>query len=639
MKVSVDIETSCNKSSCQHYKQSGPPCGHALYPRTAAIDIIGVVTSSGQEAVFSELSQFQEWLLKNRASNLELGGHNFVFDLSHLQENGLDLLQYGTWSWDSRLEAYLSRDKIPADWLYRYEQARPKQVRRGSPHSLKTLAPYFLQVDPYWEVSDKHDADYVLKDARYALALSDLFQGKLKQEGSFTFYQQHLLPWSDMLLKATMGGVAVNQEAMENLDVELETEQDEAEAYLRDSWHEAQVQYTEQAVKKLQMKYAHMALTRLGKTSPITIEAVGSRLMTYSQLYLKAKAKQDTTLNLNSSTQIKWLLQDYLHLDITNEDDEVTTGISTLEQLAASGRDDISVFIKWRKSGKLRQYIEQYRNFLDSTGRLHPTYHVTGTRTGRLSASEPNLQQVNKRLKPVFQAPEGFQLVGFDLSSIETALIALYTHDNNLYQIFKSGESPHNRNVKVFFGFEDDEAEIPEKYPLHRQATKNVGFALFYGAGAQRIKQTFLSKGFIFTDEECWQMLTNYRKEYQAVFDFHKHITAYLERGGVLENLFGRPLYIERSNAYMTGFNTLIQSSASDLCLVGAQRAFAEATRLSIAAQPALFIHDYVGFYVPEDDANKFADILKTAMTSFQLRCEHGPIQLRVEGGSSTEWR
>jgi DNA polymerase I-like protein with 3'-5' exonuclease and polymerase domains len=250
-----------------------------------------------------------------------------------------------------------------------------------------------------------------------------------------------------------------------------------------------------------------------------------------------------------------------------------------------------------------------------------------------------NCQQVPSKLYSLFKPREGMRFIIYDLSGIEAALIALYSNDKTLHGILSSGTSIHDFNAQLLFDLRTPLDQIKAKHPRERQTIKNVGFACFYGAGANRIKTVFQTAGFTITDQEAKDKLKTLKEAYSEVFKFHKDITATFEEGQTIENLLGRPIAIpDPADAYMRGFNTLIQSSASDLNLHACHRAEALWAKDGLQAHPLLVIHDCIVAEAKTDHAEMAANILVKCMTDYDLTCDHGKIKLAVEGGVSERW-
>jgi DNA polymerase I-like protein with 3'-5' exonuclease and polymerase domains len=577
-------------------------------------------------------------------------GHNITFDIKFLLVKGwLDKMPEQLH--DTQLMAHVIKDKVPKSFLERYEEERKlrnKSLRKGFSHrparslSLKVLAPWFLKVPWFWENPESHDdEDYNKKDCVYTRKLFDLFWPKLEESG-LEFYQNKMLPWSKMLLEMSLKGIELNFWAMDTVHAEHSRLVIELENKLDETWADAHKTYYGMQYGALQTKYQEMAAQALTKAKdPLK---TSNR---YQSLLLAAAEKLPRKINYQSPDQMKWLLKDYLQLDITKvdevEDDEdpESTGKAVLNRLASQGRDDVKTFIELRKSSKiLTGFLPTYKE-LQVDGVLHPTFNITGTRTGRTSSSNPNLQQVPPKLYSLFKPRHGYKFIQYDLSGIEAALIALYSNDRTLYDILASGTSIHDYNASLLFDLGCPLADVKEKYPRERQTAKNLGFATFYGAGANRIKTVFGAGGFTIDDREAKSKLAILKDGYPSVFKFHKEITGIFEAGQIVENLVGRPISIaDKSECYMKGFNTLIQSGASDLNLHACHRATKQwHTELPPGeAYPLLVIHDCIIAEAVAHRAEGCAAYLRIAMTDYNLTCDHGRIKLQVEGGVSERW-
>jgi DNA polymerase-1 len=359
----------------------------------------------------------------------------------------------------------------------------------------------------------------------------------------------------------------------------------------------------------------------------------------YNKLYLEAVDRLPKQINYASPAQMSWLLKDHLKLDITDPEGEETTGKSVLNKLAQD-RKDIQTLLEWKEAEKvLTMYLPTYRD-LQIDGVIHSQFPIASTRTGRLSSNGPNMQQVPPKLYRLFKPRDGYKFLQYDLSGIEAALIALYSGDRRLYEIMEKGESMHDHNVRALFDVKDDLEAIASKYPKQRKTVKNIGFACFYGAGWRRIQTVFAQGGFPISDQEAKKKLSMLKEYYPDAFQFHREITEIFESGETVHNLFGRPITIQKhENPYMQGFNTLIQSSASDLNLRAAERAQSKWRSEALDTHLLLLIHDCIVAESPDEMADKSSTILVDAMTDFRLECKHGPIKLRVEGGISHEWQ
>jgi len=546
---------------------------------------------------------------------------------------------------DTQLMAHVSTRKVPKSFLEKYESRRMElnaELPKGRGHrkakalSLKVLAPYFLKVPPFWENPlDHNDEVYNQKDCEYTLRLREYFLNNFSPAEK-DFYENKMLPWSAMLRRMESKGICISFTKLDEVENEYREKESQLRLKLEALWADAQAAYTSMKLTELKAKYDDMCQAQIKKGR----DEVKTRAR-YKDLHDKAAYKSDTKINFDSPKQMVWLLRDFLGLDITKIDDEEeeSTGKAVLNQLAAHGREDISTYLDWREAQKvLTMYLPTYRE-KQINGVIHPNFHLTGTRTGRLSSSNPNLQQVPSKLYKIFKPRPLMKFVTFDLSGIEAALIALYSGDKRLFEILAKGESIHDHNATILFGLDCEISEVKKKFPKERQCAKNLGFATFYGAGWRRLRTVFLTAGFDITEQEAKRKLQALKNAYPNVFEFHKEITEIFESGEVMYNLMGRPLVIpDKEDCYMKGFNTLIQSSASDLCIRACQRAEAEIKEQDLHAYPLLLIHDCVLMEAYVEDAKRVAEILRKAMTDFRLKVDEGIIQLQVEGGISDEW-
>lgn len=581
-------------------------------------------------------------------------GHNFSFDIRFLIVKGwISSEEMRGRIHCTQLMAHVYRHKVPASYLEEYEAKRQEENkklpkgqkhRKAGPLSLKVLAPYFLGVPAFWETPGNHDnEEYNEKDCRYTLQLFNYFM-KNFNEDELTFYQTKMLPWSTMLLDMTLRGIHLNEDKLQEAASGYADLVTQLEGKLDEVWREAHLAYERQVKQGILGRYNKMLRGALAK-GPTNPQKTMDRYQELRNRALIKLAPEDKKINYDSPKQMLWLLKDHLGLNVTKvdlkEDDENehSTGKAVLHRLASEGREDIQTFLEWRASQKiLTGFLPKYKE-LAVDGVLHPTFNLTGTRTGRISSSKPNLQQVPPKLYSLFKPRDGYTFLQYDLSGIEAALIALYSNDTTLYDILNQDISIHDYNTKVLFNLPESVDEIKERYPRQRQTVKNIGFACFYGAGANRLEAVFKTAGFMIDNREAKRMLGVLKGTYPGAFSFHKEITELFLEGGVIHNLLGRPVSIQdRDDCYMKGFNKLIQSSASDLNLHACEKSDRIWKQQSLDSSPLLVIHDCIIAEAKSDHAAEASKILVDSMTNYDLHCDNGPIKLKVEGGVADEW-
>lgn len=594
---------------------------------------IGIWNTQTHE-VFRSLDKFKQFLLDT--PNAQFVTHNGAFDFKFLVNKGaMSLTQVGErWKCDTKILGHVHREKVPDSFIEEYETARKalpngSKHREGSKLSLKTMAPYFLGVKPFWEEPENHDNDeYVLKDCEYTWLLwKQLYDSASETE--LRFYQNRMMPWQIMLLKAELTGITIDIELLSQLKSETATIVSQLEKELRTVFGEAQQAYQEKQVKEIEEEYSEMREAAVKRLKNPTPEKESKTRARYLALETAAIEKVEL-LNFDSPKQMLWLLKDFYKFNVETYKGEDSTGKAILERLSNEGHEPIKKLLEYRDKQKL------YSSFLEPYGEkaidgvIHPSFNLCGTRTGRLSSSDPNLQQVPGEIYKLFRAREGKTFVQYDMGMIEAILIAYYSDDAELTELVQKGLSIHDANALSIFDLPCTAQEVKKRYTKERDAAKRLGFACFYGAGWRRIQQALQEAGYRFTDKQCRLILDGLKARFSGAFSFHAEITERLLGGEEVINLLGRPIYIENpEDVYMKGFNKLIQSSASDLVCQSAWKSQQDVL---------LLVHDFILTEVPVKEAlQKEADLV-TAMTNYNLTNSFGKLKLIAEGCTNERW-
>ena len=629
--LSLDIET----------KSITEDKDDALNPFKSEITCIGVY---GQDGNFAKVyrtpwNDFKKEIIDNDIYSFV--AHNGKFDFKHLALNLGIRINPERWVDDTRYMAFVCTEKIEDEWLNEYEsirkelnKSRKNSHREARYHSLKTLAPYFLGVDAFWEPDESHDSDeYVLKDCEYTYRLYKLFTEKLAALDQYEFYKTKLMPWSRMILEAEIEGVVCDKDAIVSLqDTSLKRIQ-ELSIQIESKWKPHYDAYYSKLLLELEQEYNEMCTRAINK-NPDKRDAA---IVRYSNLLEKAKirlaASGELKLNLDSPAQLKWLLRDRIGLNIVNLEGDESTDKEVLNRLALENAD-IKLLLELKKLTKLTtSFLPKYLELMTSENKLHCNFNIDGTRTGRLSSSSVNLQQVPRENKDLFIAKDGYKFITYDVQSIEPVLMAYYTEDKALVDIVLNNRNFHSINTIEMFNLDCPEDEVKTKYKFYRDAAKEISLATLYGSGWNQVRISCLKRGIIKTEFECKEIVNRIRNKYSGVWDFKKALDKELEKGEVLFNLLGRPLKIpDPDDVYMRGFNTLIQSSASDLVLDIAEDIYKQTE-----AKPIMFIHDSVVFEV---DENKVENVDKMINNKFrrELTNSNFSYRLNVEGGISNVW-
>lgn len=640
MRLSLDIETACNVSECQ-----SKACEHALHPRTNRITIIGVDWAGGS-ATFRTVQALNDFLVS--LPQFTLGGFNLKWDLRTLAYHGMDIPLH-LWTDDALLMATTSINKVPEQYVEWYDEQRKernKLLPRGTSHratkghSLKILAPYYLGVEPFWEDPTNHDSEeYVLKDAHYTRLLIELFEKKLPEETlyGYAFYKDKLMPWTKLLARMERKGIALDLNLVRDEQKVSEANAAAARVKLDEMWAPAYAAYRNGLRDELADDYDVMLQTAIDKLKEPTVEKRAALTKRYLGLAEKAATKLPMVMNIDSPAQIKWLLQTYKGLDISDGEGDDSTGKAILERLVSEGQKDIEQLLIYREERKLATAFYPSYLSMQEDGIIHCSFSPFIARTGRLSSSDPNLQQVPGHLHRIFAARPGCKLITKDESAVEPRLLAYYSECPVLCGLLATGTDFHGYNTKIFFGLTCDVVDVKRLYPKEREVGKEVGLAIMYGAGKYRLQESALKRGFRWTIEECAAKVAAFKAAYPGVFAFKRSYENHLlETKG--KNLFGRPFHIGVEDLHMKGVNTLIQGSASDLVWNSAYEMQRQFDEQGLDAHVLLLVHDEIVVECPDLHVSTVEGIMDKVMTDYPLVTQHGPVHLKVEGKTSTCW-
>ena len=638
--MAIDIETA--------------PKPDATDPDTAALDYFtGDITLVGLVGYYDGVLVVEQYTpkdfnllrasLKQKLDNgIKLTAHNGKFDFKFLIHNNIISYEDACkiWSDDSSILAAVDVYKIPDKWISNYEQQRQlinktlphnKGHRRAGPGSLKTLAPFLLGVETFYESTlDHNNSKYNLLDCLYTYYITAELQKKVGDISGQKCYSD-LMERVKLLMRAELDGIKLDiPETKRRLEanalkiVELEKQIKSQWRPQFDKWEATQQDLLKNKYDEMSLIYANKHNKDLAVVKP-----------KYDLLYEKAKSKANFELNLQSPDQLKWLLKIGLGYDITGFDGEESADKEVLSSLSET-KDDVKVLMDYRKSIKLQStYYPELLEKAKFDGRVHCGFNLTGARTGRLSASSPNLQNQPGHIHDLFIADDGNVLITKDLSALEPVLIAFFTEDPNLVDIVQRGISFHSVNAKEIFNLPCTIEEVAKQFPLERKAAKEFGLSILYGAGAKRVQQSLKKYGYNFDLTACKKMVYRIRDFYSGVWGFKTELDVVGEQGELVYNLFKRPILIQdKDDIYMTLFNSLIQGSGSDALL----QAAVDLTKENSWIKLRLLVHDEMVVEVPKTRAEEAEKLVEYHMTKFELKTNLGDLKLQVEGRVDRTW-
>ena len=344
--------------------------------------------------------------------------------------------------------------------------------------------------------------------------------------------------------------------------------------------------------------------------------------------------------NINSSKQLGAVLFDKLGLPpVSKTKSGYSTNIEVLEKLA-DRHPIIEDIINFRQLSKLKStYADGLLKEIAPDGRIHTRFHMTVTATGRLSSTEPNLQNIPVRtplgeeFRKMFIAPPGCRLIDADYSQIELRLLAHISGDRTMIDSFENGYDIHRATAAQVFGIAPEEVT-----PLQRSRAKAVNFGIVYG-----ISDFSLAQDIKVSRSEAKQYIDSYLATYSGIRQYMSDIVEKAREDGYVSTLFGRRRYLPelksknfnlRSFAERVALNMPIQGTAADiikLAMVNVSRRF---EREGMQARLILQIHDELIVQCPEAEAIRARDILAEEMENVV----HLSVRLLVEAMIGGSW-
>jgi len=347
--------------------------------------------------------------------------------------------------------------------------------------------------------------------------------------------------------------------------------------------------------------------------------------------------------NINSPQQLGSILFEKLKLPFkkkTMKKLEYSTDVEVLTELAAL-HEVPSLLLRFRTISKLKStYLDALVNLVHpATGRVHTSYNQTVTATGRLSSSNPNLQNIpvrteeGREIRSGFVAEKGYLLLSADYSQIELRVFAHYSGDPVLLDAFTRGEDIHTRTAAEIFNL--DPKMVTSDM---RRMAKTINFGIIYGMGPVRLaKELGISK------KMAQAYLDSYYERYKGVKEFKETVIARARHNGYVSTLFKRRRNLPnihsdngnlKSEAERTAVNTPIQGTAADLIKMAMIRISERLSAERMGTRMLLQVHDELVFEVPQEELEKATTIIKDEMENvYPLK-----IPLRVDINFGSNW-
>jgi len=411
-------------------------------------------------------------------------------------------------------------------------------------------------------------ADAAAQEADLTLRLHEPILRLLGEQGLSEVYQHTELPLVEVLADMERAGVKVNPAFLAEMSAEME-------------------QQLEQLTREI---YA-LAGQEFNIQSPIQLRDV-----LFAKLGMKSAKK-------TAKTRV------------------ASTGEEVLEELAVAGHELPRKILEYRGVQKLKStYVDPLPTLIDpQTGRIHASFQQTVAATGRLSVTEPNLQNVpirtstGRRVREAFVAEAGHLLLSADYSQIELRILAHLSKDATLIDTFRRGEDIHDRTGREIFG-----PFSPVPIEEQRRVSKMVNYALLYGKSAFT-----LAKDLSVTREQAEQFVLAYFARYPSVKRFLEDTVEKARETGVVRTLLGRlrrlpdlrsKNYQMRAEAERQALNMPVQGSAADLIKKAMIELHQQLRERKMASRLILQIHDELLLEVPEAEAEAARSLVKSVM-------------------------
>ena len=514
-------------------------------------------------------------------SQIQKIGQNIKFDWEVFQQEGIEIKGIG---FDPMIASYLINPSIRQHNLdalalkYLDHKMIPIEDLIGSGRKQISFA----------EVEIDRAAYYSCEDVDYTWRLKGVLFPQLEKLELLSLFQEVELPLVQVLAEIELAGVKVDKDALKEVS-----------------------DYLEQEIEKYSRQIYHLA---------------------------------GREFNLNSPAQLAKVLFEDLKLKPVRRTEKKThqsTDVQVLEELAKV-HPLPKALLEYRQLSKLKStYADALPELINKkTGRIHTSFNQTVAATGRLSSSDPNLQnipvrtEVGRQIRKAFIAGDkDFRLLSADYSQIELRILAHFSEDPTLTASFLKGEDVHTRTASEVFGVNPEEVT-----PEQRRQAKIANFAVIYGVSAYGLSQQTEM-----TVEEADMFITIYFKKYPKVAEYVEHCIEKARKDGFVTTLLGRRRYIPEINstnrqvrefAERIALNTPIQGTAADLIKVVMIKIAEEMRSKKTRSKMILQVHDELVFEVHKSELEYMKKMVKERMeNSLKLK-----VPIKVEVGVGENW-
>lgn len=509
--------------------------------------------------------------------------HNKKYDGLVLQKYGISIAPYD----DTMLISY----SIGSGGIRHNLDALAKNYLSHNALSFKEIAGTGKNQKVFNEIDISTASKYAAEDADITLRLWKLLKPKLAEDRLSSVYETIERPLAKIIMEMEKHGVSVD----------------------------------EKILNKLSEKFA----SKIKKIEEKCFEVVG------------------VEFNLGSPKQVGEILFDKLGIKGGKKtpSGSWSTDADTLTFLASNGNALPKLLLEWRGLSKLKStYTDALPTFINKkTNRIHTSYAMSSTSTGRLSSSDPNLQNIpirnedGREIRSAFIAEEGSSLISADYSQIELRIIAHMANDNNLKQAFKEKIDIHSLTASEVFGvpLKDMNNEI-------RRRAKAINFGIIYGISAFG-----LSNQLSISRSEASDYIRSYFEKFPSIKDYMETTKEFAKDNGFVKTLFGRKCIIDSSmsrgpggKAFMdrAAINAPIQGTAADIIKRAMIKIPQTLKKENLSSKMIMQVHDELIFETKDEDVEKTINLVKNEMSNAHKPIIELSVDLEVEAAFGKNW-
>ena len=503
--------------------------------------------------------------------------HNGKYDMAVLAQHGVNVSNL---AFDSMVAAYLLGEK----------SLGLKALALGKLGIEMTLISELIgsgaKQIPMSQVGIKKTADYACADADMTIRLTELLDAELRGQGLWQLFADVEMPLVPVILGMERNGIALDTELLRGMS-----------------------------------------------------QDIGAQL---TGLEAEIHSLAGHEFNINSPKQLASVLFEELQLPSGRKGKGgYSTEASVLEELRQQGYRIVELILEYRQLSKLKStYIDALPGLINPrTGRVHTSFNQTRTATGRLSSSEPNLQNIpvrgelGRQVRQAFVTPYGTRFLAGDYSQIDLRALAHLSQDPSLLSAFQHDEDVHSATAAQLFG-----VAASQITPEMRRLAKTVNFGVIYGMSDYGLEQaTELSR------EEAAEFIAAYFEKYPGIKKYLESTKEQARKDGYVQTILGRRRFIPeinasnrqvRESAERMAINMPVQGTSADIIKVAMINLYREIGRQHLESKMLLQVHDELIFEVPEAELEAMRQLVPRIMsTALPLS-----VPLKVDTKTGTNW-